>query len=97
MALFRTNQTSCTHYTRAIDPYSVPDVPLYARARAVVATARARAPYYVPIVTWLPQYKWRSKLIPDILAGVAVSTLLIPQSLACKCTRRPLQRHLAHV
>ncbi len=34
----------------------------------------------LPIVTWLPQYK-RARLRPDIVAGVVVAALAVPQSL----------------
>ncbi|KAL6063515.1 putative sulfate transporter [Balamuthia mandrillaris] len=44
-------------------------------------TFKQRFPYYVPIMTWLPQYKW-SYLPRDLAAGLAVAAMLIPQSLA---------------
>lgn len=41
-----------------------------------------KLPYYIPVTMWLPAYKWRTMLLRDLIAGVAVASLLIPQSLA---------------
>lgn len=43
---------------------------------------KTRIPYYVPIVSWLPKYKWKDDAISDLVAGVGVAAMLIPQSLA---------------
>lgn len=43
---------------------------------------RTRIPYYIPIVFWLPKYKWKEDLISDIVTGIGVAAMLIPQSLA---------------
>ncbi|KAJ1925942.1 hypothetical protein IWQ60_004232 [Tieghemiomyces parasiticus] len=40
-----------------------------------------RLRYYVPIVSWLPEYTW-SALSHDLRAGITVSCLLIPQALS---------------
>jgi sodium-independent sulfate anion transporter 11 len=53
-------------------------------ARAARALPSATADYFiekVPVVQWLPKYhpRW---LLNDVLAGVTVGVLLIPQSLA---------------
>ncbi len=31
-----------------------------------------RIPYYIPILTWLPQYDWRANLIRDVVVGMRV-------------------------
>jgi high affinity sulfate transporter 1 len=43
---------------------------------------RKRLPYYVPIVGWLPRYRWRDQLGRDVLAGVSTGAMLVPQCLA---------------
>lgn len=43
---------------------------------------KTRIPYYVPIVSWLPKYKWKDDAVSDLVAGVGVAAMLIPQSLA---------------
>jgi hypothetical protein len=41
------------------------------------------SPYYVfPIMMWLPSYNWRSSLLPDVIAGIGVAFMLIPQALS---------------
>eukprot|EP01125_Pyxidicula_operculata_P014858 TRINITY_DN5002_c0_g1_i1.p1 TRINITY_DN5002_c0_g1~~TRINITY_DN5002_c0_g1_i1.p1 ORF type:complete len:660 (-),score=142.63 TRINITY_DN5002_c0_g1_i1:206-2185(-) len=41
------------------------------------------SPYYVlPISTWLPEYSWKNNIVDDIIAGVGVACMLIPQGLA---------------
>lgn len=37
---------------------------------------------HIPIVEWLPKYQWRSYLCPDIIAGITISILHIPQGIA---------------
>lgn len=43
---------------------------------------KTRLPYYIPIVSWLPRYNFKGDLISDLVAGVGVSAMLIPQALA---------------
>lgn len=43
---------------------------------------RTRIPYYIPIVFWLPKYKFKEDLVSDIVTGIGVAAMLIPQSLA---------------
>jgi len=43
---------------------------------------KKRARYYVPIFMWLPTYSWKSEFPKDIVAGLAVSAMMIPQCLA---------------
>ena len=40
-----------------------------------------KAPYYIPILMWLPQYEWRTSLLPDVIAGITVGVMLVPQGL----------------
>ncbi|XP_049782755.1 sulfate transporter-like isoform X1 [Schistocerca cancellata] len=35
-----------------------------------------------PILSWLPNYKWKSDLIPDIISGFTVAVMHIPQGMA---------------
>ena len=41
-----------------------------------------RLPYYIPILAWLPQYSWRQSLLGDVISGLSVGLMLIPQCLA---------------
>jgi hypothetical protein len=43
---------------------------------------RTRLPYYIPIISWLPKYKWKDDIMSDLVAGVGVAAMLIPQALA---------------
>jgi hypothetical protein len=43
---------------------------------------RKRFPYYVPIFSWLPKYAWKSFFVRDLIAGLGIASILIPQSLA---------------
>ncbi|XP_018323507.1 prestin isoform X2 [Agrilus planipennis] len=36
----------------------------------------------VPILKWLPEYNWRSDIIGDILSGITVAVMHIPQGMA---------------
>jgi high affinity sulfate transporter 1 len=46
------------------------------------AKVKIRFPYYVPVAGWLPNYSVKKSLFKDVVAGLAVSSLLIPQVLA---------------
>ena len=35
-----------------------------------------------PIISWLPNYSWRSELISDIVSGLTIGVLQIPQGMA---------------
>lgn len=37
---------------------------------------------YVPIVQWFPRYKWKRDARADVIAGLTVASMLVPQSLA---------------
>lgn len=43
---------------------------------------KTRFHYYIPIFSWLPKYNWKSQIVGDIVAGLGVGALIIPQSLA---------------
>src|SRR6476646_1844172 len=47
----------------------------------VVSTMRERLARYVPITHWLPRYE-RSFLGADLLAGLAIWAVLVPQAVA---------------
>ena len=50
-------------------------------ARALPAASYHYAIEKVPIIGWLPKYDWRW-LINDLIAGITVGLMLIPQSLS---------------
>eukprot|EP01120_Amphizonella_sp_Union-15-10_P010865 TRINITY_DN4503_c0_g1_i1.p1 TRINITY_DN4503_c0_g1~~TRINITY_DN4503_c0_g1_i1.p1 ORF type:complete len:652 (-),score=114.26 TRINITY_DN4503_c0_g1_i1:35-1990(-) len=43
---------------------------------------KQKFPYYIPILFWMPNYQWRRDLPKDLIAGLGVAFMLIPQSLA---------------
>lgn len=43
---------------------------------------RTRFHYYIPIFSWIPKYNPKKQLIGDIVAGLGVGAMLIPQCLA---------------
>lgn len=51
------------------------------RPRTRRSTFKRRAKYYIPSLAWMPQYSW-SLLGGDILAGLTVGCILIPQSIS---------------
>ena len=58
--------------------------------KGALALPRATAEYIVekvPIVGWLPRYDYRW-LINDVIAGLTLGIMLIPQSLAYAVRRR---------
>ena len=38
--------------------------------------------YYLPILKWLPEYNFRESLMYDLVAGLTVGAMIIPQSIA---------------
>ncbi|WVW80234.1 hypothetical protein I302_102212 [Kwoniella bestiolae CBS 10118] len=48
---------------------------------AIAAKLKQRSKYYVPITDWLPNYSW-SLFSGDVVAGLSVACLLIPQSMS---------------
>ena len=49
-------------------------------AAADQATPRSRAARLLPVLDWAPRYQ-RDWLVPDIVAGVTVSALIVPKNL----------------
>ena len=47
-----------------------------------VSKLKTRLPYYIPIISWLPKYKFKEDIGSDLVAGIGVAAMLIPQSLA---------------
>jgi MFS superfamily sulfate permease-like transporter len=43
---------------------------------------KTRFHYYIPIFSWLPKYSIRKQLLNDVLAGIGVGAMLIPQALS---------------
>uniref|UniRef100_A0A914XGG2 STAS domain-containing protein n=1 Tax=Plectus sambesii TaxID=2011161 RepID=A0A914XGG2_9BILA len=37
---------------------------------------------FVPIVTWLPRYRWRTDLMHDVIGGLTVGIMHVPQGMA---------------
>ncbi len=37
---------------------------------------------FVPMLQWLPSYEWKNHLITDVLAGITVGIMVIPQSMS---------------
>ncbi|KAI8998192.1 sulfate transporter family-domain-containing protein [Gaertneriomyces semiglobifer] len=67
------------------EPLLVPDAqtsPIRPANSDIYKAFKTRLRYYVPVVGWLPEYKWSSYLQSDILAGITVAFLLIPQGLS---------------
>lgn len=36
----------------------------------------------VPVIQWLSQYNWREDILPDIISGLTVAIMHIPQGMA---------------
>ena len=61
-----------------------------ASGRAVV---RAFCSQFVPAsAVWLPAYRWREQLKPDIVAGVTLTIMGLPQGQPHECPRPVLRR-----
>ncbi|WVN84882.1 uncharacterized protein L203_100018 [Cryptococcus depauperatus CBS 7841] len=50
-------------------------------ALTYVQRIKQRSKYYVPITDWLPKYSW-SLFLGDLVAGVSVACLLVPQAMS---------------
>ena len=50
------------------------------RVLNAVHTLCTRIPYYVPVLAWMPAYK-REYFVSDLLAGLTVGVMLVPQGL----------------
>lgn len=44
--------------------------------------AKSKILGFMPILKWLPRYKFRDWLLGDVMSGLIVGTLLVPQSIA---------------
>lgn len=40
--------------------------------------------YFLPSWRWMRIYKWRSTLLTDVIAGLTVGVMVVPQSMSCK-------------
>lgn len=49
---------------------------------------------FFPVLSWLPSYPWKQDLIPDILAGLTVGIMSIPQG---KCPQSEGEGHRVRV
>ncbi|MEQ8438000.1 MAG: SulP family inorganic anion transporter [Ilumatobacter fluminis] len=47
----------------------------------LVAPRRRSLTTVLPVIAWLPDYRWRSDLRPDLIAGLTVAALMIPESM----------------
>jgi uncharacterized membrane protein YgcG len=52
------------------------------KARVVGRKLCKRLPQYIPSLYWIPRYPWREYLAADLIAGLAVGIMVIPQGLA---------------
>jgi hypothetical protein len=43
------------------------------------ASLRATAASFVPIVDWLPRYRWHDDLVADLIAGLTIGVMHVPQ------------------
>jgi MFS superfamily sulfate permease-like transporter len=43
---------------------------------------QTRMRYYIPVLSWAPKYRWKRDFRHDLLAGISVAFLMIPQSLS---------------
>lgn len=57
-------------------------VPLITQPPQRINKIRERINYYVPITSWLPSYRPKDQFKGDLLAGLTVACLLIPQSIS---------------
>lgn len=43
---------------------------------------KTRFHYYIPVFSWLPKYNFKQQIVGDVVAGLGVGAMLVPQSLA---------------
>jgi hypothetical protein len=48
-------------------------------SKAALSWAKRRLPEYIPIIRWLPSYQWKQNLISDLIAGISVGAMAVPQ------------------
>ncbi|KAH7716251.1 sulfate permease family protein [Aphelenchoides avenae] len=58
------------------------NVPVESRPRGVVGFLRSTATGFLPILDWLPNYVWRENLHGDLVAGITVGIMVVPQGMA---------------
>lgn len=50
-------------------------------SRSLISLRSRTIGWLTPIARWLPEYRWKTNLASDAIAGVAVAALLIPESM----------------
>lgn len=43
---------------------------------------KRKAPYYIPSALWLPKYDFKHNLFHDVIAGITVGIMLVPQAIS---------------
>ena len=38
--------------------------------------------HVLPIINWLPKYQWRESLLPDVISGLTVGIMAVPQGVS---------------
>jgi high affinity sulfate transporter 1 len=61
---------------------SEPYVPKIQHRLSLKDKIKTRFHYYIPIFSWLPKYDVKNQLLRDVLAGVGVGAMLLPQALS---------------
>lgn len=61
---------------------SEPYIPKSQRTLGLGDKIKTRFHYYIPIFSWLPKYNPKEQLLNDVLAGIGVGAMLIPQALS---------------
>jgi hypothetical protein len=72
-------QRSSSSPTMSNTPLLSESTPLVSSKRSKI---RQRLSYYVPITSWLPSYSLKNQLKGDLLAGLTIACLLVPQSIS---------------
>jgi hypothetical protein len=58
-----------------------PHVPLSQIWRTMPKFHIRKLRHLAPIITWLPLYKWRENWMPDLISGLTVGVMSIPQGI----------------
>ncbi len=65
------------------DSYGIPGSDFVNKWKGKTWEERCRyLSYYFPVTMWLPKYNYKEMLLMDVLAGLSVGAMLIPQSIA---------------
>lgn len=51
-------------------------------AKRYLRTCKTRTPYYIPILSWFPKYDIKENLMADLLVGITIAAVVIPQGIA---------------